>query len=88
MVCEKCGCHDRVIRTTTQHLETVRTRRCTACGHTIETREAKSADKPTKPRKKKARPPKQDDPAQLKPNDPVLNSKPRGALEKALGSVT
>ena len=88
MVCEKCGCHDRVIRTTTQQLETVRTRRCTACGHTIETREAKSADKPTKPRKKKVRPPKPDDLTQSQLNEPLTNSKPRGALEKALGSVT
>lgn len=83
MICEKCGCHDRVTRTIRKPDRTIRVRRCIACGDRIETEERKvsepvEAEKPSRPKrspKKKSESPKTDD-------------SPKGALAAALSSAT
>ncbi len=61
MICEKCGCHDRVTRTVRSPDKVVRIRRCIACGTQVETIETKTektvSNAPQRaPRKKKAKP--------------------------------
>ena len=73
MICAKCGCHDRVIRTLRREGSVFRVRRCIACGHAIETEE-KPTENPPLRKKKRAESPKKDDPA----------DKPKGALAQAL----
>jgi ribosome-binding protein aMBF1 (putative translation factor) len=67
MICEMCGCHDRVTRTIRKADSVTRLRRCINCGHTIKTVEQKEVSQPKperKPqRKKKAAPPKKSDAA-------------------------
>lgn len=69
MICEMCGCHDRVTRTIRKADSVTRLRRCINCGHTIKTVEQKEIPQPqpqpqSKPkRKRKAAPPKKSDAA-------------------------
>ena len=77
MICEKCGCHDRVMRTIRRQDRIVRIRRCITCGHMVTTEETKiEKSTPTKPASKL--PPKRaPEPTPVKP------AKPRSANKKA-----
>ena len=46
MICEKCGCHDRVTRTVHRDDKVIRIRRCHNCGNMVETEE-KAVEVPT-----------------------------------------
>ena len=55
MICDKCGCHDRVTRTVNRGGMVIRIRRCHNCGNMIETEEKPVAVPTTVGQKKKKR---------------------------------
>ena len=73
MICEKCGCHDRVMRTVRRQDRVVRIRRCITCGHMVTTEETKIENPTTtKPAPKRVPEP-----------TPVKSAKPRKRKQKA-----
>lgn len=77
MICEKCGCHDRVMRTIRRQDRVVRIRRCITCGHMVTTQETK-IENPT-PTKPVSKPPSKQAPEPT----PVKSAKPRKRKQKA-----
>lgn len=58
MICEKCGCHDRVTKTIQNDGQVIRIRRCIKCGYMGMTEERRlSPDEAKKKRRRPGRPP-------------------------------
>jgi uncharacterized Zn finger protein len=77
MICEKCGCHDKVIRTVRKETSTVRIRRCIACGYAVVTEERQIQTENVKVPASKPKP-------KPKPKPNPKPKKAKGALERAL----
>lgn len=85
MVCQNCGCQDRVVRTFTEGDHVRRERRCPMCGFITNTREEIVSMSAPKPKTKKKKPaPKKENPPEPK-QEPA--DSPKGALAKALASA-